>query len=527
MLLGRFLPIVAVLALAGLLARQPRVAPSAGTLSTGTPLFSVLVAGTVVLVAAITFLPALALSPSRRDWHDRRPRTSTHLRPARRRGRVRPRCSWSRCRRAAQARPARPGAQPGDVRGVGRSVVVTVAAVLDPSVFAWWIAVWLWFTVVFADLAEAVAEGRGRAQADALRATRTDTVAHTPDGREVPATDLRIGDHVVVEAGQTIPGDGEIVEGIATVDESAITGESAPVVRESGGDLSSVTGGTTVLSDRIVVRITARPGESFVDRMIALVEGARAPEDAERDRADDPARGADHRVPARRRGPAADGRLLRGRAVAGRAGGAAGLPHPDDHRRAALGDRHRRDGPARAAQRAGDLGSRGRGRRRRVDAAARQDRDDHLRQPPGDGAAPACPGSTSPSSPRWPGWRASPTPRRRGARSSPCARRSTGCPRRRAHTRRSRSSSVQCDDPHVGRGPRRPRAPQGRDVLGARVAGRGGVDAERAELEHLSREIAERGGTPLVVASHVRTFRPMRRKFSRRGAPGSSSCRTS
>ncbi|WP_433034639.1 potassium-transporting ATPase subunit KdpB [Actinomycetospora sp. CA-053990] len=154
------------------------------------------------------------------------------------------------------------------------SVVVTVAAILDPSVFAWWIAVWLWFTVVFANLAEAVAEGRGRAQADALRATRTDTVAHTPDGREVPATDLRVGDHVVVAAGQTIPGDGEVVEGIATVDESAITGESAPVVRESGGDLSSVTGGTTVLSDRIVVRITARPGESFVDRMIALVEGA-------------------------------------------------------------------------------------------------------------------------------------------------------------------------------------------------------------------------------------------------------------
>ena len=154
------------------------------------------------------------------------------------------------------------------------SVLVTVAAVLDPSVFAWWIAVWLWFTVVFANLAEAVAEGRGRAQADALRATRTDTVAQTPEGRAVPATDLRVGDHVVVEAGQTIPGDGEIVEGIATVDESAITGESAPVVRESGGDLSSVTGGTTVLSDRIVVRITARPGESFVDRMIGLVEGA-------------------------------------------------------------------------------------------------------------------------------------------------------------------------------------------------------------------------------------------------------------
>ncbi|MDD7968727.1 potassium-transporting ATPase subunit KdpB [Actinomycetospora lemnae] len=154
------------------------------------------------------------------------------------------------------------------------SVVVTVAAIVDPSVFAWLIAIWLWFTVVFANLAEAVAEGRGRAQADALRSTRTDTVAHREDGSTVPATELRVDDRVVVEAGQVIPGDGEVVEGIATVDESAITGESAPVVRESGGDSSSVTGGTTVLSDRIVVRITARPGESFVDRMIALVEGA-------------------------------------------------------------------------------------------------------------------------------------------------------------------------------------------------------------------------------------------------------------
>ena len=154
------------------------------------------------------------------------------------------------------------------------SVVVTVSAVLDPSVFAWSIAVWLWLTVLFANLAEAVAEGRGRAQADALRATRTDTVARREDGTEIPATDLRVGDRVVVGAGEVIPGDGEVVEGIATVDESAITGESAPVVRESGGDLSSVTGGTTVLSDRVVVRITTRPGESFVDRMIALVEGA-------------------------------------------------------------------------------------------------------------------------------------------------------------------------------------------------------------------------------------------------------------
>ena len=137
---------------------------------------------------------------------------------------------------------------------------------------------WLWLTVVFANLAEAVAEGRGKAQAAALRATRTETMARRllPDGREeeVPGTLLAPGDRVVVEAGQVIPGDGEVVEGVASVDESAITGESAPVIRESGGDRSAVTGGTKVLSDRIVVEITSRPGETFIDRMIALVEGA-------------------------------------------------------------------------------------------------------------------------------------------------------------------------------------------------------------------------------------------------------------
>jgi K+-transporting ATPase ATPase B chain len=158
------------------------------------------------------------------------------------------------------------------------SVLVTGLAIAQPSVFAWLIAVWLWLTVVFANLAEAVAEGRGKAQAESLRRTRTETVARRlgPDGAEehVPAPTLRIGDRVVVEAGEVIPGDGDVVEGIATVDESAITGESAPVIRESGGDRSSVTGGTTVLSDRIVVEITTAPGESFVDRMIALVEGA-------------------------------------------------------------------------------------------------------------------------------------------------------------------------------------------------------------------------------------------------------------
>ena len=157
-----------------------------------------------------------------------------------------------------------------------------------PGSFTWGIAIWLWLTVIFANLAEAVAEGRGKAQADSLRKTRTSTMAHKVTGydfatdpaaekartAEVSSADLRLGDTVVVVAGDLIPGDGDIVWGIASVDESAITGESAPVIRESGGDRSAVTGGTRVLSDRIVVRITSKPGETFVDRMIALVEGA-------------------------------------------------------------------------------------------------------------------------------------------------------------------------------------------------------------------------------------------------------------
>jgi K+-transporting ATPase ATPase B chain len=146
------------------------------------------------------------------------------------------------------------------------------------NVFVGLVAIWLWFTVLFANFAEAVAEGRGKAQADTLRKTRSDTVAFVlqPDGtaKETPSASLRIGDRCVVEPGQLIPGDGDVVEGIAAVDESAITGESAPVIRESGGDRSAVTGGTRVLSDRIVVQISTKPGESFIDRMIALVEGA-------------------------------------------------------------------------------------------------------------------------------------------------------------------------------------------------------------------------------------------------------------
>ena len=143
------------------------------------------------------------------------------------------------------------------------------------------LSAWLWFTLLFANFAEAVAEGRGKAQAESLRKTKTDMVAHRIAGigatqfEEVPAAALRVGDLVAVAAGEIIPGDGDVVAGIATVDESAITGESAPVIRESGGDRSAVTGGTRVVSDRIVVEIAANPGESFLDRMIGLVEGAK------------------------------------------------------------------------------------------------------------------------------------------------------------------------------------------------------------------------------------------------------------
>src|SRR5437879_6363251 len=140
------------------------------------------------------------------------------------------------------------------------------------------LAVWLWFTVLFANFAEAVAEGRGKAQADSLRKARKDTLARRlRDGREekVPAPELQKGDLVVCEAGDVIPADGDVVEGIASVDEAAITGESAPVIRESGGDRSAVTGGTRVISDRVVIRVTMEKGRGFLDRMIAMVEGAK------------------------------------------------------------------------------------------------------------------------------------------------------------------------------------------------------------------------------------------------------------
>ena len=158
--------------------------------------------------------------------------------------------------------------------GAAVTSVIWVVGSDDPGWFTLTVAIWLWLTVLFGNFAEAIAEGRGKAQADTLRAMRTQTVARLRDGSTKPAGELRRGDLVVVDAGEVIPGDGTVIEGIASVDESAITGESAPVIRESGGDRSAVTGGTRVLSDHIVVEITQEPGQSFLDRMIALVEGA-------------------------------------------------------------------------------------------------------------------------------------------------------------------------------------------------------------------------------------------------------------
>jgi K+-transporting ATPase ATPase B chain len=161
------------------------------------------------------------------------------------------------------------------------SVITTVLLFKGGTAFKFnlQITLWLWFTVLFANFAEAMAEGRGKAQADTLRKARSETIAHRLTGsdgqlEDVPSSKLRAGDLVFVSAGEFVPSDGEIIEGVASVDESAITGESAPVIREAGGDRSAVTGGTRVLSDKIKVKITSNPGETFLDRMIALVEGA-------------------------------------------------------------------------------------------------------------------------------------------------------------------------------------------------------------------------------------------------------------
>ena len=271
---------------------------------------------------------------------------------------------------------------------------------------------------------------RGTRQGAGERAPRdADDHRRAPARRAArcPAPELQRGDVVIVEAGEIIPADGEIIEGVGSVDESAITGESAPVIRESGGDRSAVTGGTKLLSDRLVIEVTQEPGKSFLDRMIALVEGAE-----------------------RRKTPneIALNILLAGLTitfvaavvtlrpfaiyagtptVADRADRAARRADPDHDRRAALGDRDRRHGPARAAQRARDVRARGRGVRRRRRAAARQDR---ARSRSATGRRPSSSPSTvsrSASSPRWRSSPRSPTRRRRAARSSCSPRSASAC----------------------------------------------------------------------------------------------------
>ena len=393
------------------------------------------------------------------------------------------------------------------------SIVTTIFFVRDlfdgdtsgnENLFAGLVAAWLWFTVLFANFAEAVAEGRGKAQADTLRKARSDTVANRrrPDGslEPVPSSQLGVDDVVVVTAGEMIPSDGEIIEGIASVDESAITGESAPVIRESGGDRSAVTGGTRVLSDQILVRITARPGETFLDRMISLVEGA-----------------------SRQKTPneIALNILLAGLTIifllatvtlqpfaiySGAeqtviiADRPAGVPDPDDDRRPAVGHRHRRHGPAGAAQRARHVGPGRRGGRRLLDAAARQDRHDHARQPPGRRVPAARRGRRGAARRRRPARQ----PGRRDARGPVDRRAGQGAlrhPRARGRARHARA--LHRPDPHERAG-----SVDGTEALGAQGRGRlrapVGARARAARCPTTSTALVEgvatAGGTPLVVA---------------------------
>ena len=297
MLIGRFAPEIFALGLAGSLARQSPVPASAGTLDTRTPLFVGMLVAVILILVGLTYFPALALGTVRRRTALMSVTTTPEAPAGRGRntadadrrvggGLLDPKMLWHSLPDAFKKLDPRVQLRNPVMFVVEVGAVLTTGtAIAHSSVFNWTIVVWLWLTVVFANLAEAVAEGRGKAQAETLRRTKRETVARRLTGwqpgqsdtheEEVPGTQLTLGDHVVVEAGEIIPGDGDVVEGVASVDESAITGESAPVIRESGGDRSAVTGGTQVLSDRIVVKITSKPGETFIDRMIALVEGAK------------------------------------------------------------------------------------------------------------------------------------------------------------------------------------------------------------------------------------------------------------
>ena len=307
----------------------------------------------------------------------------------------------------------------------------TLAHKMALAGFEFQIALWLWFTVLFANFAEAMAEGRGKAQADNLRRTRTETQAKLivagGETKLVPAAQLRRDDVVMVAAGDVIPGDGEVIEGIAAVNEAAITGESAPVIRESGGDRSGVTGGTTVISDWIKVKITANPGETFLDRMIALVEGAQRQKTPNEIALSILLSGLTIVFLLVDRHALSVRPVRRHEAGAAGASGAAGMPDSDDHRRPAVRYRNRRDGSPGAAQCARDVGPRGRSGRRRRHAAARQDRNDHARQPDGGGVHP---GGRRVAARNWPrprNSRRSQTRRRKDARSSCWPSANTAC----------------------------------------------------------------------------------------------------
>ena len=407
MFIGRFWPIVAALAIAGSLAAKKRVPVTEGTMPTHGPLFVALLIGSILLIGVLTYVPALALGPVVEHFMlATAPSNEFHM----------TRQQLSLFDRKLIGPALIESVKKLDPRVQWRNPVMfvvyigtIVTAILygqalaghgeAPAGFILAITIWLLFTVLFANFAEALAEGRSRAQASALRNMRQTVMAkrivqNTPGARKttlVKAEDLRKGDMVLVETHDTIPADGEVIEGVASVDESAITGESAPVIRESGGDFSSVTGGTRVLSDWIVVRVSVNPGETFLDRMISMVEAAK-----------------------RQKTPneialtillvaltlvflvvivtllpfslfAVEVSKVGNAGHADRARGAVGLPHPDDDRRPVVGDRRRRHEPYDAGERHRDFRPRRRGRRRRRCAAARQDRHHYTRQSAGCG----------------------------------------------------------------------------------------------------------------------------------------------
>ena len=382
------------------------------------------------------------------------------------------------------------------------TIVTFIESIAHPGIFDWSITIWLFLTVLFANFAEAVAEGRGKAQADTLRRMRSETEARRlrDDGTEerVPAASLRKGDCVVCEANDIIPSDGDIIEGIASVDESAITGESAPVIRESGGDRSAVTGGTKVLSDRIVVQISAEPGQTFLDRMISLVEGA--------NRQKTPNEVALTILLAVLtiiflpvvRDTAAVRPLRRSDGVGRRPRRPARLPDPDYDRRPAVGYRYRRHGPARAAQRARHERPGGGGGRRHPDAAARQDGHDHPRQPDGIGVHPC---RRALRSGTWPTQRSLPRSQTRlpkAARSS-FSQRSASISASAASVRITPSSlsrpSLGCPD-STSTGARS--AKGAGDAVKRWVTEQGGSIPD--DLDPIVERISRAGSTPLVVA---------------------------